>query len=54
MTRNFLFLKQVYGEEMGIWSVGYFASTVGANEKTIQKYIEYQGKEDCGQAQLEP
>ena len=53
MTRKFPFLKQVYGEETGIWSIGYFASTVGANEKVIQKYIEYQGKEDSGQAQLE-
>jgi putative transposase len=53
MTRKFPFLKNVYNGEMGIWSVGYFASTVGANEQTIQKYIEYQGKEDSGQAQLE-
>ncbi len=53
MTQKFPFLKQVYNGEMGIWSTGYFVSTVGANEKTIQKYIEYQGKEDSGQAQLE-
>ena|SRR5580700_2434481 len=53
MTQKFPFLKHVYYGEMGIWSVGYFASTVGANEKTIQKYIEYQGREDSGQAQLE-
>ena len=53
MTRKFPFLKRVYYGEMSIWSVGYFVSTVGANEKTIQKYIEYQGREDSGQAQLE-
>jgi hypothetical protein len=26
---------------------------VGINEQVIRKYIEYQGKEDSGQAQLE-
>jgi putative transposase len=53
MTAKFSFLKNVYYGEMGIWSIGYFASTVGANEKVIQAYIEQQGKEDSGQAQLE-
>jgi putative transposase len=53
MTTKFPFLKQVYYGEMAIWSVGYFCSTVGANERTIQAYIEHQGKEDSGQAQLE-
>jgi putative transposase len=53
MIRKFSFLNQVYEGEMGIWSIGYFASTVGANEKTIQQYIEHQGREDSGQAQLE-
>ncbi len=28
-------------------------STVGVNEKVIKKYIEMQGQEDSGQAQLE-
>ena len=53
MTRKFPFLKNVYHGEMSIWSIGYFASTVGANERVIQQYIEHQGKEDSGQAQLE-
>ena len=54
MRRKFPFLKQAYwGEERGIWSVGYFISTVGVNEKTIRNYIEYQGKEDSGRATLE-
>lgn len=38
---------------MGIWSIGYFASTVGTIDKVIQAYIEQKGKEDSGQAQLE-
>jgi putative transposase len=53
MTKKFPFIKQVYRGEMNLWSVGYFVSTVGANEKTIQAYIEHQGQEDSGQAKLE-
>jgi len=37
----------------GIWSTGYFVSTVGINEATIRKYVQLQGKEDSGQAKLE-
>ena len=37
----------------GIWSDGYFVSTVGLNEKVVKQYIENQGKEDTGQAMLE-
>ena len=36
----------------GIWSDGYFISTVGLNEDIIRRYIEKQGEEDKGQAQL--
>lgn len=44
------FLSQVYWDEGGIWSVGYFVSTVGADQETIRRYVENQGKEDMGQA----
>jgi len=53
MHRKFPFLEQVYTTEHGIWSEGYFISTVGTNEGVIQKYIAMQGAEDSGQAQLE-
>ena len=46
------FLSQVYWDHGGIWSRGFFVSTVGANEALIKKYVEYQGKQDAGQAQL--
>jgi putative transposase len=36
-----------------IWSEGYFVSTVGINEETIQIYIEEQGKKDAGQTKFE-
>ena len=30
----------------GIWSVGYFVSTIGLNEQTIERYIANQDKKD--------
>ena len=53
MRKRFPFLDKVYWGVEGIWSIGYFVSTVGISEETIQKYIEMQGREDSGQAQLE-
>ncbi len=53
LKQKFGFLKEVYWGTDGIWSDGYFVSTVGVNEGTIKRYIENQGKEDTGQAMLE-
>ena len=53
LSEKFAFLKQVYWDEDGIWTKGYFVSTVGANEAIIRRYVEMQGQEDAGQAQLE-
>jgi len=54
MTKKFKYLEKVYYDDKnGIWSTGYFMSTVGINESVIKKYIEMQGKEDSGQATLE-
>jgi len=53
MRRKFPFLNKVYYGADGIWSDGYFVSTIEADEETIRRYIEYQGKEDRGQAMLE-
>ena len=53
MRQKFPFLDKVYWGKGGIWSRGYFVSTVGVSESTIRKYIEMQGKEDSGQALLE-
>jgi putative transposase len=52
LKEKFDFLKQRYYGRGGIWSVGYFVSTVGLNEKSIRDYIKYQEKEDLGQAKL--
>jgi len=53
MREHFPFLEKVYWGVEGIWSIGYFVSTVGISEEVIRKYIEMQGEEDSGQAMLE-
>ncbi len=53
MREKFPFLNNVYWGGGGIWSIGYFVSTVGINEETIRRYIEFQGNQDSGQAKLE-
>ena len=53
LSLKFCFLSKVYLDNQGIWSKGFFVSTVGINEKVIQDYVNMQAKEDTGQAQLE-
>jgi len=52
LNQKFRFLKKFYWDNEGIWSTGFFVSTVGINEATIRKYVEMQGKEDTGQTQF--
>lgn len=52
LKKEFEFLRKRYYGRGGIWSVGYFVSTVGLDEETIKRYIQYQEKEDLGQAKL--
>ncbi len=35
----------------GIWSMGYFVSSVGLNEEQVKKYIEHQSKKEKLQKQ---
>lgn len=46
LRSKFKFIREIYIEKDGIWSVGYFSSTIGLNETQIKKYIEWQGKKD--------
>ena len=46
---KFPFLKKLYYGTDGMWSDGYFVSTVGVDETIIKRYIENQGEEDIGQ-----
>ena len=52
LKKKFEFLKKVYRGTDGIWSEGYFVSTVWINEEIIKAYIQNQWKEDAGQAKL--
>ena len=52
MWEKFDFLRKRYYGRGGIWSAGYFVSTVGLDEKLIERYVQYQEKEDLGQAKL--
>jgi putative transposase len=45
LKRSFRFIREM-DDGSGIWSVGYFASSVGLNEQAIQKYIANQDKRD--------
>ena len=45
LKKKFKFIREMYLDG-SIWSVGYFSSTIGLNEKQITDYIEWQGKRD--------
>jgi putative transposase len=43
-------VRKIYrGKEF--WSPGFFSSTVGINEETIKRYVEFQEKLNKGQVQ---
>ena len=52
LYEKFKFLQERYFGRVGIWSIGYFVSTVGLDEATIKRYVQHQEKEDLGQAEL--
>jgi len=49
MRKKFDWLAKVYWADNIVWSPGYFVSSVGVDEKTIKRYVEYQGHQDSGQ-----
>ena len=46
IKKKFKFIREMYLEKNGIWGVGYFVSSVGLNEATVKKYIEWQNKKE--------
>ena len=52
LKKKFEHMRKAYWGIEGIWSNGYFVSTVGIDEEVIKQYIKRQGEEDMGQAQL--
>ena len=53
LSRKFHFLSKVYWDKEGIWSRGFFVTSVGLTEDLVRKYVQMQEKEDTGQAKLE-
>lgn len=53
MRKKFTWLAKVYWKENILWSPGYFVSSVGIDEKTIKRYVEFQGRQDEGQLRQE-
>ena len=53
MRKKFTWLEKVYWKENIMWSPGYFVSSVGVDEETIKRYVEYQGQQDSGQLRQE-
>jgi putative transposase len=52
LAGKFAFIRERYYGRGGVWSAGYFVSTVGLDERTILNYVKYQEREDLGQAKL--
>ena len=53
LREKFAWLEKVYWKERVVWSLGYFVSTIGLDEKQITEYVKWQGHQDSGQAKLE-
>ena len=53
LRKKFAWLRRRYWGDNVVWSPGYFVSTVGVEMERILKYVEYQGRQDSGQAKLE-
>ena len=52
LRKAFPWLTKVYWNENIVWSPGYFVSSVGIDEETIKRYVEFQGRQDSGQLHL--
>ena len=48
LRKKFAWLAKVYWKENVVWSPGYFVSSIGLDEATIKRYVEYQGRQDSG------
>ncbi len=49
LRKRFKFIREMYLDKEGIWSVGYFVSSIGLNENQIRRYIEWQDKKEVPQ-----
>jgi putative transposase len=50
---KFPYINRLVWGRSGIWSVGYFVSTVGINESVVLNYVRSQDEDDRGQQQFD-
>ena len=53
LRERFDWLSKVYWRENVLWSPGYFVSSVGVDEATTKRYVEWQGSQDSDQLRME-
>jgi len=53
LRKKFVWLEKVYWNEWVVWSLWHFVSTIGLNEQSIIKYVQWQKSQDSGQAKFE-
>ena len=53
LRKKFAWLEKAYWKERVVWSPGYFVSTIGLNEQSIMRYVQWQKSQDSGQEKLE-
>ncbi len=53
LRKKFAWLAKAYWKENVMWSTGYFVSTIGIEEERVMKYLEWQERQDSGQAKLD-
>jgi len=51
ILKQFAWIEKIYWRNE-FWSLGFFSSTIGINEKVIKRYVEFQEKVDKGAVQL--
>ena len=53
LRKKFSWLGKLYWKENVVWSTGYFVSTVGMDEDRVMNYVQWQERQDSGQAKLD-
>ncbi len=53
LRKKFAWLGKLYWKENVVWSTGYFVSTIGIDEDKVMKYVQWQERQDSGQAKLD-
>ena len=46
-------MKYRYSRENVLWLPGYFVPTIDVERERVLKYVEYQKRQDSGQAKIE-